>query len=195
MGFSKLKNVKVICLNAVACSGKTIYMNGIAGLNDKYPSEYDEYRPITLSMGGFFRETLGVEFFKDLPNPSAPEITDNWVKSMMHHALTIGYYANKDIIIDSFPRKPHQLQWLMNSSFASIKNIKVEMRFLYVGDDEVHKDRIALRLADCKTNDEKDFLRQRIKSDVAVTVEVYELTKKMIASGNYKYLSLKEVTI
>ena len=108
--------------------------------------------------------------------------------------MNLAYYNDMDVITDSFPRKPQQLLWLMNSSFASTRNVNVEMRFLYV-DENDHKDRISGRMALCGSSEEKEFLQQRIDTDRASMIEIHQLTKKMIASGNYKALSIKEMQI
>ncbi|MCK5612600.1 hypothetical protein KAR91_62590 [Candidatus Pacearchaeota archaeon] len=186
---------KMICLCAAACIGKTTYMNGIAGLNDKYPSEYiPEERPLTLSLGGFFRETLGAEFFKDMKNPGSPQATENWVKTMVHHALEMGRNFNRDLISDAFPRNVQQLKWLLHSSYASNHTIGIEIRFLYV-DELVHGVRLKQRLDACKTKDECEFLRQRHETDRHGVVSVFEEASKMIKSKAYVNLSMRKVDV
>jgi len=55
-----------------------------------------------------------------------------------------------------------------------------------------YAERINKRLSSCKTAEEREFLQQRINSDGALIIETYEMAKRMINSGNYKYLSIKK---
>ena len=112
-------------------------------------------------------------------NPGSPQATENWVKTMVHHALEMGRNFNRDLISDAFPRNVQQLKWLLHSSYASNHTIGIEIRFLYV-DELVHGVRLKQRLDACKTKDECEFLRQRHETDRHGVVSVFEEASKMI---------------
>jgi len=195
MGFDK-KRIKMICLVGVACTGKTTYMNGIAGLNDKYETEkwYGGKRPATLSVGDIFRDTLGSEFFKDLPRPYAPDITANMVKQLVHEFVHISYETGIGVIVDGFPRTKEQLEWLMNSSYVSMRPVDVEIRFLYANEDDlIH--RRAERIAKCETEEAAAALRQRFECDKESFIKVYERTTKMIKSDQHNGFTMREIEV
>ena len=188
--------LKVICLLATACTGKTTYMNSIAGVKYKdYKPEFDsEHRPVTLSMGNFFRETLGSEFFIGRDTPCAPYITNDWAKNLMHRAMEMAHINNRDMITDGFPRTEEQLKWLLNSSYVSSNNVMVEIRFLFADEVELSK-RQAERLSKCTSDVDRKFLQERMNKDRSSFIQVQQGVKRMLESGDYPKLSSIEVNV
>lgn len=195
MGFDKRK-IKLVCLVAVACTGKTTYMDGIAGLNDKYPTEewLEGKRPATLALGQVFRNTLGSGFFKDIERPYAPDITSSMVKQIVHEFIHISYETVRDIIIDGFPRTTQQLEWLLNSSYANMRPVDIEIRFLYTNEEDLTLRREE-RLAGCQSIPERIALEQRFDCDKESFIKIYEQTKKIIATNKRNNFTMREIEV
>jgi len=190
------KQIKMICLCAVSCAGKTTYTNSIVGEDNKYDQEFgfDGDIPMVLRLGKIFREVLGDEFFKDLPRPFAPELTENLARNMVYNFTKIAYECGRTLIIDGFPRTSEQMSWLVLSSYASTVPVEIEMRFLYAdaGDIVCRRNK---RLEMCKTNDARLALEQRFENDASSFIQVYEKTKEIINLGRHELVTMKEFAI
>ena len=171
---------KVIGVCGVGCVGKSTYCQELLKI---YKSE-NKPRPILLSLGTFFRNTIGPNFFVELDNPAAPQVTENWVRSMVHFSITTAYTYKRDVIFDGFPRTVLQLEWLMNSSHASKFDLPVTLRFLQTSEEE-HEARINLRLANCCSisdlEDEKSLVEIRMLKDAALYGSLLKGSQKMAA--------------
>ena len=98
-----MENVIGVC--GLGCVGKTHYCNKLL---DDYRRE-EKPRPVVLSLGAFFRTTLGPCFFMNLDNPGAPAATEHWVRNMVWFAIETARTNECDCILDGFPRTKLQL--------------------------------------------------------------------------------------
>ena len=191
------ERIKLICVCAVSCAGKSTYVNAISGKGCEYDTE--EFtggrEPIVLSLGIIFREALGDGFFADRQRPHAPDITNNVVKSMVFEFTKMAYESERDIIVDGFPRTDLQVQWLLLSSFASMRAIDIEVRFLYPDECElVNRRRQRLNL--CDGENSRKALEQRFVSDRAMFIQVFNEVLKSVKSGKFDgKLTMKEIDI
>ncbi len=180
--------MKIISLCGVTCVGKTTYA-------EKLVTEYvDSKRPVCLNIGLFFRNTLGPRFFEELDNPTAPTVTEHWVRNMVHNAIELSYNSQRDVILDGFPRTKDQFYWLIHSSFASSRTISVELKFCFV-DEDIMRERMESRIR--QNPEEEVLLLRRNQKDVALLKDVYSEARRVLDSRSKGHdgLSLTEVNL
>lgn len=187
--------MKIICVLGVGCAGKSTYCKKLL---DDYEA-VNKPRPLLLQLGTFFRTVYGPEFFKTLDNPTAPVVIEHWVRNNVSMVINMcydlshrdfGVNNDRDLILDAFPRTKDQFHWLMLSSPAGVKNIPVEMCFLYVA-DEVLKHRIAERK---KLNiEEADMIDARAAKDLALHGGVVSEVNKAMLGETYSTLTTVEI--
>lgn len=190
--------MKIQCIIGVGGVGKTTYCDQLVANAEAK----GQPRPFLLKIGHFFREFFGPNFFTPLDNPTAPAITEFWVREMVDKAIQTVYEisASKDfgvlygetLLIDGFPRTREQIHWLMLSSFASTRSIPVHITALYVS-DEVHNERLNKRKMENPM--EADLVEKRATKDVALLIGVTQELKNLRSEGKYPQLSFKELDL
>jgi len=177
---------KVIGVCGLGCVGKTHYCRQL--LRDYKEKKWP--RPIVLSLGKFFRETLGPNFFVHLDSPAAPAVTEHWVHNMVYFSIDMAYTHGCDVILDGFPRTALQLEWLLLSSSASKYNLPITLRFLSTFSKEEYSHRVDLR---CKESnlDETELLGKRLSKDAALLSGLLTAAKRTV--GNKNYLEIEEI--
>jgi adenylate kinase family enzyme len=187
--------MKIICVLGVGCVGKSTYCRKLL---DDYKAA-GKQRPLLLQLGTFFRTLYGPDFFKTLDNPTAPEVTEHWVRNNVSMAIQTCYelshqgfdiQSDRDLVIDAVPRTKDQFNWLMLSSPAGVKDIPVEIHFLYIA-DEVLERRIDER--NKLHPDEVALTNARMKKDLALHKGVVEEVIKAINEKKYPLLTMKEI--
>lgn len=187
--------MKIVSVLGVGCVGKSTYCKKLL---DDYKKE-GKPRPLLLQLGAFFRTVYGPDFFNTLDNPAAPAVTEHWVRNNVSMAIQScydlghrGFSVNedRDLILDAVPRTKDQFHWLMLSSPAGVKNIPIEIHFLYVA-GEILEQRTAERRA--KNPEESDMIDIRASKDLALHKSVVDEVAKAVREGTYPKLTTMEI--
>lgn len=179
---------KIIGVCGLGCIGKTYYCKNLL---QTYEDD-GKPRPVMLSLGAFFRETLGPAFFVHLDNPAAPAMTEHWVRNMVYFSIEMACHHKCDVIFDGFPRTDLQLEWLLLSSPASKRDLPVSLRLLYLKGQCAYDRRVRLRLLESKSESETSLIKERLLKDAALLSGLITKAKEMAAENKY-YLDVEEV--
>jgi len=178
--------MKVICVCGVGCSGKSTYCDKLGAKI----LEESGIRPVILQPGIFFRSTLGPDFFEVLDNPTAPVVTENWVRNMVWQATNLAYNYKRDLIIDGFPRTLEQFYWLMDSSFVSSYRLPVEMHFLWVSEGVLADRIMARKMAE---PEQVELIDKRMTKDASLLSRLHTAVTRDDVSADYFNLIIKEI--
>lgn len=163
---------KILVVTGIQCAGKTTLC---ANLAEEMVSK-NESRPIIVGLGTFLRKMFGEKFFTDTEYAAAPQVLDHMVKNIVYNAIQLGIDLEKDVILDGFPRKINQLEWLLYSSNAADNKIPVSVVFVVPENEDTLRRRLLKRL---KESEIEGYVNSRVKTETEIVKALKEKAVQM----------------